>query len=91
MSGFQKVKFTLVADGVDFKDVRFFRTTYFVGILDGEGRNFIVLPRYESISEVIVIESTDTLEELDEKVYDMLNEHIEDVADWAEYRLQEVR
>lgn len=89
MSGFQKVKFTLVADGVDFEDVCYFRTESFVGIYNGDTDNYIVLPRHDPIMEVIVIDQADTLEELDQKVYDELDEHIEDVADYAEFRLQE--
>lgn len=89
MSGFQKVKFTLVADGIDFEDVCYFRTESFVGIYNGDTDNYIVLPRHDPIMEVIVIDRADTLEELDQKVYDEFDEHIEDVADYAEFRLQE--
>lgn len=89
MSGFQKVKFTLVADGVDFEDVCYFRTESFVGIYNIDIENFIVIPRHAPITEVIVIDMADTLEELDKEVYDVLGEHIEDVADEAEFRLQE--
>ena len=90
-TGFVSVVRTLHAEnGMDFDDVQFFKTESYVGIFDNEsGEKFFVFPLHDRVIGAIVLDVPNTLEELDQAVYEAVEEHIESVSQYGEFYLVE--
>lgn len=84
-----KVIKTLVADdGTDFTYIKSFKTENYIGLYDSAIDNFVIIKSEDDYFEIHRIDcELYSLEELDDVVYEICDEHIEEVFDERKYRL----
>ena len=86
-----KVIKTIVAeDGMSYNNIMAFKTPSYVGMWDQRSQRFAVIETKcsEFLVEFIDIDVADTLEKLDNEVYEITNENILEVFDYAQYHLE---
>ena len=86
-----KVRRTIVAEnGMSYDNIIAFKTPSYVGMWDQMSQRFAVIETKcsEFFVEFIDIDVADTLEKLDDKVYEITNENILEVFDYVKYRLE---
>lgn len=72
-------------NGVDFNDICSFTTETCIGIYDHTCEKWLLVDRESIEFSSIYIKNTDTLEELDDAVYDAIEERIEGVSTSSAY------
>ena len=76
-------------DGFDFGNICSFITESYIGLWDyNEGCYFLVSKEDIKFCPIHLSESISSLDELDDAVYDKCDEHIEEVFDHCNYKIQ---
>ena len=86
------IRILAAENGMYMRDICSFRTKNYIGIWNGTSKRFVLIP-YEdvefcpiTISELV--SKGDSLQELDDEVYEKTEEHIEEVFDSCKYRFE---
>ena len=74
-------------NGMKFEDVLSFETENYVGMYSHTDDSFILFARSDEYFNPVVLENCNTLDELDEAVYEECNEHITGVSESCSYRI----
>lgn len=72
---------------LDVLDVCSFLTATYVGIWDHQHNQYILLPNEEELLYLHIVPSCETYAELDQKVFDEIEEHILSVSDRSDYSI----
>ena len=72
---------------LDISEVSSFRTATYVGIWDHQHNQYILLPDEEESLFLHTVPSCETYAELDQKVFDEIEEHILSVSDRSDYSI----
>lgn len=83
------VKRSITADGTSStEDLCVFTTASYIGFYDDDHNNWRVMSNGANCFSSFEIESYDTLDELDEAMYEYTEEHIESVGYQMNYRIE---
>lgn len=83
-----KVVKTLVADdGLNFDYITSFKTENYIGLYNRTDGSFVLINSSDSEFYIHHIDDCDNLEELDDEVYGVCEEHIKEVFENQHYRL----
>lgn len=83
-----KLKRALVPEnGTDFENIVAFATEDYVGIWDHCSNGFLLMAKEDSEFSCEELGNFDTLDELDDAVYDECGEHIKEVFESSAYKI----
>lgn len=80
-----KVIKTLAADGIDFDDICSFKTENYIGIFDYSDDEFILIRKEGNHVYLLRLSDCCDLQDLDDLVYKLCEEHIQEVFDTSDY------
>ena len=74
-------------NGMNFEDIMSFQTTNYVGIWNHESESFVLMAEQDNYFCVFELHNCNNLDELDNEVYKMCEEHIIGVSSESNYRI----
>ena len=74
-------------NGADFENIVSFATESYIGIWDHNNNSFFLIAKEDSEFNCEELGNFDTLDELDDAVYDECCEHIEEVFESSAYKI----
>ena len=83
-----KVITTLTAEGgLEYHMICSFRTESYIGFWDGSSNQYVLFTADDNFLNIVQLGNPDSLKALDDKVYEHVEEHIEEVFARSEYKI----
>lgn len=80
-----KIITTMIADGIDFEYICSFKTENFIGVWCYNHERFVLMKKDSDYFDIYILPLCKDLKQLDDEVYNVCEEHIEEAFDKYTY------